>query len=258
MKNVRGSWSTVVRSLAAVLGGLLIFAATLPLAASASSPTSQRNVAATLQTAALTSSNVMQIEAGFDLVCALFRDGRVKCWGDNSFGGLGQENTTQIGDSAGEVAALDYVDLGSGARAKQIAVGSGYACALLTNGQVQCWGYSDFGNLGISGRGGLGDAPGEMGSSLVRANLGTGLTVRSIATSDSMTTCAIFTDGRLKCFGYNRYGGAGAGVSDQTLGASDSELGDALPFVDLGTDRFAIKVAPGGEHTCAILDDGSV
>ena len=258
MKIVQGSWSTVVRSFAAVLGGLLIFAATLPLAASASSPTSQRNVAATLQTAALTSSNVMQIESGFDFVCALFRDGRVKCWGDNSFGGLGQENTTQIGDATGEVASLNYIDLGSGARAKQIAAGGSYACALLTNGQVQCWGYSDFGNLGISDRDGLGDAPGEMGSSLVRANLGTGLTVRSIATSNYNTTCAIFTDGRLKCFGYNRYGGAGAGVSDQTLGASDSELGDALPFVDLGTNRYAVKVAPGGEHTCAILDDGSV
>jgi alpha-tubulin suppressor-like RCC1 family protein len=83
------------------------------------------------------------------------------------------------------------------------------------------------------------------------------LRVKSID-ANYMRTCAIFTDGRLKCFGYNRYGGAGAGLTDQTLGATASELGDALPFVDLGTDRYAVKVSVGTEHTCAILDNGSV
>lgn len=35
-------------------------------------------------------------------------------------------------------------------------------------------------------------------------------------------------------------------------------MGDALPFVDLGTNRTALSVAAGGERTCAILDDGSL
>ncbi len=35
-------------------------------------------------------------------------------------------------------------------------------------------------------------------------------------------------------------------------------MGDALPFVDLGSNRTVLSVAAGGERTCAILDDGSL
>jgi alpha-tubulin suppressor-like RCC1 family protein len=162
-----------------------------------------------------------------------------------------------IGDGAGEVAALGAIDLGVSLGVKQLAMGDLYACALIVDGQLKCWGYSDYGNLGVPDGDAIGDSPSEMGSALAYASLGTGLRVKSID-ANYMRTCAIFTDGRLKCFGYNRYGGAGAGLTDQTLGATASELGDALPFVDLGTDRYAVKVSVGTEHTCAILDNGSV
>jgi E3 ubiquitin-protein ligase HERC3 len=36
------------------------------------------------------------------------------------------------------------------------------------------------------------------------------------------------------------------------------EMGDDLPAVDLGTDRTARALAAGAEHTCALLDDGTV
>jgi alpha-tubulin suppressor-like RCC1 family protein len=35
-------------------------------------------------------------------------------------------------------------------------------------------------------------------------------------------------------------------------------MGDALPFVDLGTGRSAVTLSLGGSHTCALLDNGSV
>jgi alpha-tubulin suppressor-like RCC1 family protein len=49
------------------------------------------------------------------------------------------------------------------------------------------------------------------------------------------------------------------GLGDATLrGDSSGQMGDALPTVNLGTGRTALAVAAGEQHTCALLDDGSV
>jgi hypothetical protein len=81
---------------------------------------------------------------------------------------------------------------------------------------------------------------------------------RALAVSTGrLHTCAILDDHRIKCWGRNPYGQLGLGdVRDR--GASASDMGDNLPFVDLGTGRTAAAVSAGGYHTCAILDDGSV
>ena len=69
--------------------------------------------------------------------------------------------------------------------------------------------------------------------------------------------CALLDDHRVKCWGYNNLGQLGYGDT-QTRGASPSEMGDALPTVDLGTGRTARAIAAGFLATCAILDDGSI
>ena len=56
-------------------------------------------------------------------------------------------------------------------------------------------------------------------------------------------------------FRYNRNGQLGLGdVNDR--GTSTSQMGDALPFVDLGTGQSAFQVVAGRYHTCAILTSG--
>ena len=39
-------------------------------------------------------------------------------------------------------------------------------------------------------------------------------------------------------------------------GVSSDEMGDALPFVSLGTGQTASKLALGAFHTCALLTGG--
>jgi alpha-tubulin suppressor-like RCC1 family protein len=65
----------------------------------------------------------------------------------------------------------------------------------------------------------------------------------------SRHTCAISPEGAVHCWGSNSSGQLGR-----------SAPGVALPDgrVDLGTNRRAIGVFAGVEHTCAILDDGGV
>ena len=70
-------------------------------------------------------------------------------------------------------------------------------------------------------------------------------------------TCALLTNGRVKCWGFNGVGQLGLG---DVVNRADGmyELGDFLPTVDLGTGRKAKAIAGGDFHTCAILDNNTV
>ena len=67
----------------------------------------------------------------------------------------------------------------------------------------------------------------------------------------------LLDDGNVKCWGFNLAGQLGYGDTYRR-GAEASDMGDALPIVDLGSGRTATAVATGGFASCAILDDGSV
>ena len=52
------------------------------------------------------------ISAGSYHSCALLDNASVKCWGSNTYGALGINNTTRMGDSTGEMGDnLNAVDL---------------------------------------------------------------------------------------------------------------------------------------------------
>ena len=60
-----------------------------------------------------------------------------------------------------------------------------------------------------------------------------------------------------QCWGRNPNGQCGLG-DVETYGNDPNDMGDNLPFVDLGTGRTAVKLAAGDAHVCALLDDASV
>lgn len=72
----------------------------------------------------------------------------------------------------------------------------------------------------------------------------------------ALHSCALLEDHRVKCWGNSAYGALGLGDS-KPRGASAAELGDALPFVDLGAGHTAKAIAAGRYSSCAILDDNS-
>ena len=63
-------------------------------------------------------------------------------------------------------------------------------------------------------------------------------------------TCAIRDDGRVLCWGEGDFGKLGIG---NTNDKSSPQFTNSL-----GTGRKAIDISAGGEHTCAVLDNGSV
>jgi alpha-tubulin suppressor-like RCC1 family protein len=184
-------------------------------------------------------------------VCARLSDGSIKCWGGNA-GQLGLGDSAPRGFSPGQMADnLPPVALGPGLTATQVVAGSSHYCALLSNGAVKCWGDNASGQLGVGDTNNRGDDPGEMGANLPAVSLGTTAPVKSIAAGASHN-CALFTDGRLKCWGSNNAGELGLG------NVLPAPLGDTLPFVDLGTGAVVQSLAAGGAVTCALLLSGQV
>ncbi|SVB46438.1 uncharacterized protein METZ01_LOCUS199292, partial [marine metagenome] len=109
-----------------------------------------------------TNKTATAISAGGSHTCALLNDSTVKCWGLNIFGGLGRDNTINVGDTSGEMAALAAVNLGTNQTAIAINAGQYHSCAVLNEGNVKCWGLNSFGQLGKDSTANLGDGSGEM------------------------------------------------------------------------------------------------
>ncbi|MFN3198296.1 MAG: fibrinogen-like YCDxxxxGGGW domain-containing protein [Bradymonadia bacterium] len=206
-----------------------------------------------------TGLTVEEVSSGWHHTCALFTDGRVKCWGYNSHAELGSGNVAHLGDGASEMGDnLPFVNFGTGRTAVYVDSGVHHSCAILDNNDVKCWGYNGHGETGVGFSGGyIGDANGaEMGDNRPPVNLGSNLTVAHVDAA-YFHSCALFDDGRVKCWGRNNYGQIGYG-SNTIIGDVAGEMGDNLPFVDLGTGRTAKHVEGGIYHTCALLDNDRV
>jgi alpha-tubulin suppressor-like RCC1 family protein len=188
--------------------------------------------------------------------CALIDAGQVKCWGANESGQLGLGDQSNRGDKAGQMGeALPLVSLPA-ATVSELAAGNQHTCARFSSGKLACWGANGSGQLGLGDTSNRGDQPGEMGDSLPLVDLGAGLMITHLATG-SAHTCALLDTGQVKCWGSNKMGQLGLG---DTLdrGTMPGQMGDALPFVDLGTGQKATALAVGLAHSCALLDSGLV
>ena len=76
-----------------------------------------------------------------------------------------------------------------------------------------------------------------MGDDLPAVDLGTGRTAKMVSAGGA-TTCAVLDDDSVKCWGRNDFGQLGIGDTDRR-GDGSGEMGDDLPFVDLGyVDKY--------------------
>lgn len=188
------------------------------------------------------------IGAGEDTTCVVQDDSRVRCWGPNDRGELGVPLSTPIGTTTtpGQHPALEL-----GGRVRAVSMGNSYGCALLESGQVRCWGYNRWGQLG---QGNIGNYSSMHAQQVPLVPLGPGRTARAIAAGHS-TTCVILDTGQVRCWGYNGSGNLGQGTVAEI---SDTRTPDQIPVVNLGPGRTARALAVGSQHACALLDDGSV
>jgi len=180
------------------------------------------------------------VAAGFQHVCVLGDDGIVKCWGSNRSGEAGIGTTSDPRScSPDEMGNAGLVSLPYPATA--IASRFEHTCALLTNGDVMCWGRNTEGQLGT------GDTVNRLSPSDPIV-FGAGFAPAKLVFGNDHD-CAISTDGRIECWG-----------SDQLGQLGPPATGDLLaPGPDLRLRGAPVDVvAAGGDHTCAILDGGAL
>ena len=205
-----------------------------------------------------TNRTATALTAGSNHTCAVLDNGTLKCWGDNAEGRLGLGDTADRGDAAGEMGnSLPAVSLGTGRTATGVSAGLSHTCALLDNARVKCWGNAATGRLGLYATN-RGDAPGEMGDSLLSVSLGTGRTVVAVTAGD-VHTCTMLDNGTRKCWGSGADGRLGQ-EDTRIRGTDSAQMGNNLPAVFLppagiisGTITDAVNATPLGDAVVVAL-----
>lgn len=135
-------------------------------------------------------TGVSGLAAGNWHACAIMQDHSLRCWGVPFAAGIGGDGARPT-PVPGVANVIDVVCAGFS------------TCALLADHTVSCWGSNKVGELG---NGMPTDSPVAPGGAPVLGN------VQQIAGGDG-SFCAILADGRVKCWGSNKFGQIGDGTN---------------------------------------------
>ncbi len=173
----------------------------------------------------------LSVAVGGDSACAVFVDGKVRCWGGDSIGELGDGQTRPYGQSISVPAPVIGIS-----NAKAIAGGYQHYCALLGDGTVRCWGANNAGQLGNGGY--------DTASTPTAVAGLAGVTATAIA-GGGIHTCVLLSDSTIRCWGYNGSGQLGVLGGDPTKPQAPNLTG-------------VKAISAGGYHTCVIVGSGQV
>jgi alpha-tubulin suppressor-like RCC1 family protein len=165
--------------------------------------------------------NATKLAHGFFHACAI-ADGTVQCWGLN--------DNAELGRGASSIQTTP-MPVTLGFSPDRVAVGDEHVCAKGGN-EVRCWGHNERGQLGN------GSADGSSTPVTVAHGLDTALL--GIA-AGARATC-VYTSSGAKCWGDNRFGQLGAGVTSYR---------EVSP-VSVQLNQTITKIAMGQQHACAV------
>ena len=188
------------------------------------------------------------ISAGYGHMCALKSNGTVNCWGNGSYGRLGNGLNGPTNYPVGVISGQGSSDLLSSI--VQVSVGGYHTCALKSDGTVNCWGSSYKGELGD------GTSTDKNYPVVVISGQNSSHPLSSIiqVSSGGGHTCALKSDGTVSCWGSGDNGRLGDGTTHVK----------SYPVVVISGQnsshplRNIVQVSSGGSHTCTLKSDGTV
>ena len=186
----------------------------------------------------LAGKTVTAVEAGHLHTCAV-ADGKAYCWGNNEYGQLGDNTTT----NSKVPVAVDTTGELLGKTVTAITAGQEQTCALAA-GKAYCWGSNTNGQLGNDSTTSSKvpvpvDTSGELASKTVTA-----------ITAGSHHTCAVAA-GAAYCWGSNTNGQlGGTGATSSKVPAPGYTSGELA-------SKTVTAITAGSHHTCAVAAGGA-
>ena len=190
--------------------------------------------------------NALSVSAGEYHTCAVLEDGTVWCWGDNEYGKLGHDYDEQ--GSTHVPMRVPGIDT-----ATSVTAGYDHTCAVLADGTVWCWGSNEDSMLGqaylYDEHSGEFDGIPEYDNSTHMPMQVSGINTATSVSAGTEHTCALLADGTVWCWGNNEYGKLGQDYDEQ----GPTHVPMQVPGIDT-----AIDIDTRDDHTCAVLEDGTV
>jgi len=161
------------------------------------------------------------VSASYLSTCGVTTGGAAYCWGDNSFGQLGNGTTTSSATPVAVSGGLSFATVSAGLSS---------ACGVTTGGAAYCWGLnvSELGNAPVAVSGGVSFATVSVGG---------------------IAICGVTTSGAAYCWGDNQYGELGNGTTTGSARPVAVSGGLSFATVSAGVD-FACGVTTGGAAYC--------
>ncbi|MFM2416605.1 MAG: hypothetical protein RL385_1328 [Pseudomonadota bacterium] len=144
---------------------------------------------------------VSDIRIGSYYACRLLDSGDVECWGRTAVGVLGA-----LAPANGNVPTSSPVKIsGLPGKAISIATGDRHACAVISGGEVYCWGSDTYGELGD-----------DLGMNTTEPRKVAGVSgAVSVTASGTNNTCVLLSTKKVLCWGGNSVGAVGTGEETQ-------------------------------------------
>ena len=210
--------------------------------------------------------HALQFRPGFGNECVRTLAGDVRCWGSSAGGLLGYGSDWPVGDNE-TVADVGPVPIGISGRVVDIGGGDDFVCAVFDSGRVRCWGSNHAGQLGMGHQDQINVGDDETPADMDNDVLLGGNAVQ--VAGGRYKGCALLDTGKVRCWGINAEDwdwnrkevvGSSFGLGYGAFGTVEP-IGDDEPpseAGDLELPGTALKIAVGGYHMCALMDDGAV
>jgi len=172
----------------------------------------------------------VSLSVGANQNCVTLQDGGIACWGYNLWGQLG---------NGSKQSTANPIDVRSIRSAIAVASGVRHSCAVLDNGHIRCWGGNTYGQLGNG-------SSGNSAGSTIPVGVASITSGSSIAAGDEFS-CAVLSDGSVKCWGRGSNGQLGNGSS----GAS----ADHDTPVSLSLSNYTAGMVSTGANQACLVDN---